>query len=256
MTGAALWKGSIHFDGRTVPVKLHSAVRSQRIQFHLLHAEDGLRLHQRMVCAFEKKPVPPEEVVKGFEVEEGRYVLVEPSELEQASPEGSRAIEVHEFVAASEVEPLYFERAYHLLPDGIMGGYRELLDVLTELSAVGIATWTMRKRGYFGALQAAGKVLRLSVLRHADELVDAAAFTPQEIAVTEKEVKIGRDLISQMTEPFLPTKHIDEHQLKLRQLIEKKARGEKIQLLRPNLLKPTPPDGLLEALEASLKKAV
>jgi DNA end-binding protein Ku len=254
MAGRTLWKGSIRFGDTSVPVKLHAAVKEERIQFHLLHRRDGVRLHQLMVCAYEKKPVPAEAQTKGFEVEEGKYILVDPEELDETAPEGSRAIEVYEFVRTDEIDPLFLERVYYLEPDGILGGYGELLEVLQEMQVAGICTWTMRKRSYLGALQACGKILRLSTLRYADEVIAVSSLELQEFPVSEKEVKIGRDLIGQMTAPFQPEKFENEHQKKLQQLIEKKARGEKVAVLRPRVLQPTASDKLLEALEASLKK--
>jgi DNA end-binding protein Ku len=254
MAGATIWKGSIHFGDTDLPVKLHAAVKEERIQFHLLHAHDRVRLHQLMICAYEKKPVPVEQQTRGFEVEEGKYLLVDPEELEQTAPEGSRMIEVHEFVKTGQIDPLFLGRVYYLEPDTVLEGYNELVEVLQELDAAGICTWTMRKRSYLGALQASGKLLRLTTLRHADEVVAVASLGLQEIPVTEKELKIGRDLINQLTAPFEPRKFRNEHEQKLRQLIEKKARGEKVAVLRPRLLQPTAPDRLLEALEASLKK--
>jgi DNA end-binding protein Ku len=254
MAGATIWKGAIHFGDTDVPVKLHAAIREERVQFHLLHARDRVRLHQLMICAYEKKPVPVEQQTRGYEVEEGKYLLVDPEELEQTAPEGSRMIEVHEFVKTGQIDPLFLERVYYLEPDTILEGYNELVEALQELDAAGICTWTMRKRSYLGALQASGKVLRLTTLRHADEVVAVASLGLQEIPVTEKELKIGRDLINQLTAPFEPQKFRNEHEQKLLQLIEKKARGEKVAVLRPRLLQPTAPDKLLEALEASLKK--
>ncbi len=252
--GGTIWKGAIHFGDTTLPVKLHAAVREERIQFHLLHRRDRTRLRQMMICAYEKKPVPAEAQVRGFEVEEGKYLIVDPEELEQTAPEGSRTIEVHEFVKADRIMPVFLDRVYYLEPDPMLGGYGELVELLREMSVAGICTWTMRKRSYLGALQASGSILRLTTLRYADEVIGVASLGLGEIAVSEKELKIGRDLIGQLTEPFLPEKFADEHQKKLQQLIEKKARGEKVAVLRPKLLKPTAPDELLAALEASLKK--
>jgi DNA end-binding protein Ku len=254
MAGRALWKGSIRFGDTSVPVKLHAAVKEERVQFHLLHRRDGVRLHQLMICAYEKKPVPVEAQTKGFEVEEGKYLLVDPEELEETLPEGSRAIEVHEFVPAGGIDPFFRERVYYLEPDGILGGYGELVEVLRELDVAGICTWTMRKRSYLGALQVSGRVLRLSMLRYADEVVAVSSLELQEIPVSEKEVKIARELIGHLTAPFEPQKFENEHQKKLQELIEKKARGEKVVVLRPRLLQPTAPDKLLETLQASLKK--
>jgi DNA end-binding protein Ku len=112
----------------------------------------------------------------------------------------------------------------------------------------------MRKRSYLGALQARGKILRLNTLRYTDDVIAASSLELQNTALSEKELKIGGDLINQLTAPFEPRKFENEHQKKLQAMIEKKARGEKIAVLAPRRLQPTEPDELLQALEASLKK--
>jgi len=256
MAGGTIWKGCIHFGDTDVAVKLHVAIKEERIQFHLLHRRDQVKLHQQMICAYEKKPVPKDAQTKGFEVEEGKYIIVDPAELEQTVPESSRTIEVHEFVKTEQIDPVFLERVYYLEPDLDITseGYNALVAALQEIDAAGICTWTMRKRSYLGALQASGKILRLNTLRYADEVISAEAFELPEIPVSEKELKIGSDLISQLTAPFQPEKFENEHQKRLQKLIDKKARGEKIVVLRPRVLKPTASDELLQALEASLKK--
>jgi DNA end-binding protein Ku len=122
MTGRAIWKGNIHFGETDVPVKLHAAVREERIQFHLLHKRDQVRLRQLMICAYEKKPVPAEAQTKGFEVEDGKFIIVGPEELEQTTPESSRMIEVHEFVKTEQIDPVFLDRVYYLEPDTFLGG--------------------------------------------------------------------------------------------------------------------------------------
>lgn len=257
MPSGTIWKGSIHFGDTDIPVKLHSAIKEERIQFHLLHRSDRVRLHQQMICAYEKIPVPHEEQVKGFEVEEGKYIIVDPEELEQFTPESSRMIEVHEFVKNSQIAPAFLDHTYYLEADSDITApvYSELVELLQRLGVTGICTWTMRKRSYLGAVRTNGKILRLSTLRYADEVVSAASLELQQILVSEKELKIGSDLINQLTAPFEPHKFVNEHQQRLQKLIDKKARGEKVVLLRPKILPPTAPDKLLEVLEASLKKA-
>jgi DNA end-binding protein Ku len=258
MSGATIWKGYIHFGDTDVPVKLHTAVREERIQFHLLHKRDQVKLRQQMICAYEKQPVPTEEQARGFEVEDGKYIIVDPEELEQAVPESSRMIKVHEFVKTAQIDPFFFDHVYYLEPDitTIQGkGYNALVKVLKEIDVEGICTWSMRKRSYVGALQASGKVLRLTTLRYADEVVPVATLGLQDVALSEKELKIGGDLINQLTASFEPRKFENEHQKKLQDMIEKKARGEKIEVLTPRRLKPTESDQLLQVLEASLKKA-
>jgi DNA end-binding protein Ku len=258
MAGSTIWKGTIHFGDTDVPVKLHTAVKEERVQFHLLHRRDQARLRQQMVCAYEKQPVPAEEQSKGFEVEEGKYIIVDPAELEQTAPESSRVIEVHEFVKTEQIDPIFLDRVYYLEPDitNIQGkGYNALVRALKEMDVEGICTWTMRKRSYFGALQARGKILRLNTLRYADEVIPIESLGLQDVAVSEKELKIGSELIEKLTAPFEPQKFGNEHQKKLQDMIEKKARGEKIAVLPPRRLKPTESDQLLQVLEASLKKA-
>jgi len=258
MAGTTIWKGYIHFGDTNVSVKLHTAVREERIQFHLLHRRDRVRLRQQMVCAYEKQPVPPEEQCKGFEVEDGKYVIVDPAELEQAVPESDRMIEVHEFVKTGQIDPVFLDRLYYLEPDvaDIQGkGFNALVKTLKELDVAGICTWAMRKRSYFGALQARGKTLRLSMLRYADEVTPVASLELQDIPLSERELKIGSELIEKLTVSFEPGKFENEHQKKLQEMIEKKARGEKVVVLRPRRLEPTKSDKLLQALEASLKKA-
>jgi DNA end-binding protein Ku len=258
MAGATIWKGYIHFGDTDVPVKLHTAVREERIQFHLLHRRDQARLRQQMVCAYEKQPVPAEEQSKGYEMEDGKYVIVDPAELEQTAPESSRMIEVHEFVKTGQIDPILLDRLYYLEPDiqDVHGkGYNALVKALKELEVAGICTWIMKKRSYFGTLQARGKMLRLNTLRYADEVIPAGSLELQDVALSEKELKIGSELIEKLTVPFEPRKFENEHQKKLQEMIEKKARGEKIAVLVPKRLKPTESDQLLQALEASLKKA-
>ena len=255
MAGATIWKGHIHFGDVDVAVKLHSAVREERIQFHLLHQHDQVRLRQQMICAYEKRPVPVEEQAKGFELEDGKYIIVDPEELEQAAPEHSRMIEVHEFVKTTQIDPLFLDRVYYLEPDVQATGYAALVIALQERDVAGICTWTMRKRSYFGALQVRGKMLRLSTLRYADEVIPVRSLELKDVPLSEKELKIGSELIEKLTAAFEPGKFENEHQKKLRDMIEKKARGEKIAVLVPKRLKPTESDELLQVLEASLKKA-
>ena len=190
-------------------------------------------------------------------MEDGKYIIIDPEELEQTVPESSRMIEVHEFVKTEQIDPLFVDRVYYLEPDitGTQGkGYSALVRALKEMDVEGVCTWTMRKRSYFGALQASGKVLRLNTLRYADEVVPVKSLALQDVPLLEKELNIGSELIEKLTAPFEPRKFENEHQKKLQDMIEKKARGEHIAVLSPRRLKPTESDDLLQVLEASLKK--
>ena len=254
MTARAMWKGFIRFGGFDVPVKLLPAVREERIRFHLIHRRDHVRLKQEMVCAYDKVPVPPEEQVRGFEVEEGRYILVESEDLERLEPAESRVIEVREFVRSGEVGPLYLGRAYYLAPDGLTKGYAALRGAMREMEVDAISTWTMRKHSYLGALRVAGNTLCLTTLRYGEEVMPVASLGLEDMPLSEKELSIGSELISRLTVPFEAAKFENDHEKKLQALIESKVRGGKVAILRPKRLKPTSSDNLLKALEASLTR--
>ncbi len=250
-----IWIGNIHFGNTTISVKLHTAVHQNRVQFHLLHSNDGVRLRQQMICPIDKAPIPPEERVKGFQLDERNYVLIDPAELEQLEPKDSRIIEVHEFANAGEIDPVFLGRTYYLEPDGSHKSYFAFAAALKEMDAAGICTWVMRKRSYFGAVRSAGRTLRLSVLRYADEVIPAKSLDLETFSPSPKELEIGSELINRMTVRFQPEKYKNEHQEKLQNLIDQKARGAKIILLKPRHRKATEPGKLLTVLEESLKRA-
>jgi len=254
MAGKVIWKGQIRFRSMDVPVKLHNAVREERIQFHFLHKRDHARLRQQMICAAENVAVPAEEQVRGYELEEGKYVLVEGAELEQTQPEESRFIEVHEFVKAGQIDPAFLERAYYLEADGHEKGYAELLEAMREMEVEGVCTWTMRRRAYFGALRVRGMMLCLHTLRYADEMISAKSLELGKLSLSEEELKTGRVLLDQLTGSFESQEFKNEHEKKLRTLVERKARGEKIAIVLPKGVKPTTSDKLLKTLQASLKR--
>jgi DNA end-binding protein Ku len=202
MPSRAIWKGNIHFKNIDVPVKLHTAVKEELISFHLLHKKDHVRLKQQMICAHEKLPVPLEEQVRGFKLEDGRYIIVDREELEQIEPQDNRIIEVHEFVKSAQIDPIFISHGYYLEPDVQSKAFSSLALALSEMDVVGICTWTMRKHTYIGALQMNGQVLCLNTLHYADEVVPVQALDLQDIALSEKELQIGIDLISHLTASF------------------------------------------------------
>jgi DNA end-binding protein Ku len=188
-------------------------------------------------------------------VDERKYILIDPEELELAEPESGRTIDVHEFVKPREIDPVFIERTYYLEPDASNKTYGAFAAALKEMDACGICTWVMRKRAYLGAVQSHGKTLRLNVLRYADEIVRPDSLALESFELSEKEVSIGGELINKFTVPFQPEKYVDEHQKKLMEMIVKKAHGKKIAVFAPKHLKPTSPGKLLETLEKSLKRA-
>jgi DNA end-binding protein Ku len=250
-----LWIGNIEFENISIPVKLHTSVKQDKIQFHLLHKTDQVKLNQQMICAYEKKPVLSKDQLRGYQISERKYVLLDPEEMEQAEPEKSRSIVVHEFVKTNEIDPIFMERSYYLEPKTPNKVYSALCAALLKMGCQGIATWSMRKRAYLGALRSDGKALQLTVLRFADEIIPAKSLALKSFALSEKELKIASELINKLTVRFQPEKFKNEHQKKLRALLEKKARGQKVVLAKPRHLKSTAQAELLKMLEKSLEKA-
>ena len=243
-----------------------------------------------MVCSLDGAPVPPEDQARGFELEGGRYILVDPAELEKADPEASRAIAVHEFVPAGDIDPVFLEHGYFLEPGeedtskrgqslgGVEKGdtpserlrrtqrggvpilegrssfsYAALAGALEEMQLAGICTWTMRKRSYLGALVLGGRLLRLNTLRYASDVIGAARPEAGE-ALSDRELAVGSELIGHMAGSFKPEQFENRHQERLQELINRKARGQKILVVRPVRRAGTEPSKLLSVLEASLKK--
>lgn len=255
MAMRAMWKGIITFGEMRIPVKLYAAVRDTRIDFDLLHDADLAPLRQEMVCTVEQLPVPAEHRVKGLEVEPGEYVVVTTDELDALQPEGSRDIEVREFVPTAELDLRYIERTYYLGPDEDSRRYATLLAALADAGKAGICQWVMRKRSYLGALQVREGLLIISTLRYANEVVDAGSFEIPSAVVSDRERELAMYLIDALTGDFNPAQYEPEYPQRVRELIEQKAAGLPVEIAPPVEPEETSGDQLLQALQASLKEA-
>lgn len=255
MASRAIWKGILTFGVVTVPVKLYSAIREQRVQFNLLHSKDLTRVRQQMVCSVDNQPVESEHQVRGFEIGPERYVLVKPEELEELEPESSRSIEVLSFVKPVEIDPRFYERCYYLGPDGSEESYATLEQALINSGSVGICRWVMRKKSYVGALQITHDMLSIATLRDADELVEAKSLEIPEVKLDSRELQMAQYLIDTMAGDFHPEQFENEYQNKLRAMIDEKASGKKIKVAKPRARRPTQSSKLISALEASIKNA-
>jgi DNA end-binding protein Ku len=253
-----VWSGSISFGLVTIPVKLYTAVREKRLSFRSLHDQDKVPLKQKLICPADGKEVHPEHIVKGYEIEKDQYVVVRQEELEAVAPKATRAIEIQDFVSMEEIDPVFFDRAYYVVPkpEG-MRPYKLLLEALSRKKKVGIAKVVMHGKEYLAALRAVEEALCLETMHFGDEVVPAnkVAAVEEKTKVDARELKIAEQLIDSLTTDFKPEAYHDEYREAVMQMIEKKARGEKV-VLRPEADK-APPRGkdLIAALEASLEKA-
>ena len=255
MAGRAIWKGVISFGAVSVPVKLYSAVREERVQFHLLHDQDEVRLRQQMVCPVDDEVVDREHQQKGLEVAEEEYVVVEEEELDKLEPESSRDIEVKQFVKLGEIDPRFYDRPYYLGPDGDEKTFRKLAAALHKENLAGVCQWVMRKRAYLGALKFCGNALCLVALRYADELTPSNALKLPKAKLDPREKETASYLIDTMSGEFDPSQYHDDYQERLAELVARKARGQKAPVKRISRPKATQSGQLLKMLQASLKKA-
>jgi DNA end-binding protein Ku len=254
-----VWTGSISFGLVTIPVKLFTAVREKRIAFRSLHDQDQMPLKQKLVCPADGKEVHAEHIVKGYEIEKDRYVIVRQDELEAVAPKATRAIEIQDFVALDQIDPVYFDRTYYVAPkpEGARA-YRLLLEALTKKQKVGIARIVLHTKEYLAALRPVENVLCLDTMHFSDEVVPAKSMGDAEAEgkIDARELKVAEQLIDSLTTDFKPGAYHDEYREKVMELIEQKAKGEKV-VLRPEADDKAPRNkgDLMAALEASLQKA-
>jgi DNA end-binding protein Ku len=254
----SIWRGAISFGLVNVPVKLYSAVSKKTVRFNQLHDADGVRIQQKRVCPADGEEVPYENIVKGYEIAPDKYVVITNEELEALDPKKTRTIDIEDFVDVSEIDPLYYEHPYYLVPDtGASKAYTLLLDALRETNKVAIARVVLRSKEYLTAIRPAGDVLTMETMLFADELVpsDKLDELPDEDSrATDRELAMARQLIESQATDFDPTKYRDEYRERVLDMIERKAQGEDVSV-QPDVEEPTEVPDLMAALEASLAAA-
>ena len=248
----AIWKGVIRLGDDAIPVKLYSAATDRTVRFRLLHAETGRPVKQRMVNPETGETVPYDEIRRGYELEDGVFVVLDDEELEALEPEKSREIEVLQFQAPAVIDHRWYDRPYHLGPDGDPEPYYALADALEAESKEGLLRWTMRNKEYVGALRVRDGHLMLVTLRRPGELVpDTALDAPDAPEPEERELDMAEQLVSTLAEPFDPEDYRDEYRERVLELIEAKAEGEAIEFRQPE--KKRAAGDLAASLQASIE---
>jgi DNA end-binding protein Ku len=254
----SIWKGAISFGLVNVPVKLYSAVSKKTVRFNQLHDADHARIQQKRVCSQDGEEVPYENIVKGFEIGPDRYVVITPDELDALDPAKTRAIDIEDFVDVADIDPLYYEHPYYLLPDtGAAKAYKLLLEALRDTNKVAIARVVLRTKEYLVAIRPAGDVLTMETMLFADELIGADGLDElpdADVKATERELSMARQLIEAQATEFDPTKYRDEYRERVLELIERKAAGEEI-AVQPMAEESQEVPDLMAALEQSLAAA-
>jgi DNA end-binding protein Ku len=254
----AIWSGAISFGLVTVPVKLYSAVSRKTVRFHQLNGKTGVRIQQKRVDPTTGDEVPYEDIVKGFELTPDRYVVIEPDELEALDPKKTRAIEIEDFVALDEIDPIYYDHPYYLAPGA--GGakpYKLLLDAMRETNRVAIATVVIRSKQQLVAVRPmSDSVLGMATMVFPDEIIDPAAVEEleavEEVEINPRELEIAEQLIDSLAGPFDPDSYRDTYRDEVLALVERKAQGEQIAVQPQAEEDEEPVPDLMSALKASL----
>jgi len=252
-----MWSGAISFGLVNVPVKLYSAVSRKTVRFHQLNSETQTRIAQKRVDSLTGEEVAFENIVKGYELGKERYVVITPDELEALDPEKSRTIDIEDFVDLNDIDPVFYDHPYYLVPDkGAAKAYGLLLDAMQQAGKVAIARVVLRSKEQLVAIRPApGGVLMMETMIFADEVIPPGDLDDlpgaDELQVSERELKMAQQLIESLSSEFEPDKYRDEYREKVLQLIERKAAGEEI-AVAPEAPQPAKVPDLMAALEASL----
>jgi DNA end-binding protein Ku len=253
----AIWTGAISFGLVTVPVKLYTAVQGKTVRFHQLDGENLARIQQKRVNSVTGEEVPFDRLVKGYEVSPDRYVVIEPRELEAIAPEKTRTIDIEDFVDLAEIDPIYYDHAYYLVPGtGGAKPYRLLLEAMRETQKVAIARVVIRSKEQLVALRPVGDVLAMTTMNFADEIVDAGQLdevpAAEDVKTTKRELDIAKQLVESLTGEWAPEQYHDEYRTQVLDLIERKAAGEEITITAAPEQEAEPAPDLMAALKASL----
>src|SRR5438105_475024 len=255
---SAIWTGSISFGLVQVPVRLVGATKSRDVSFNQLEEGTGARIRYKKVSDATGEEVPAERIKRGYEISKGRYVMIEPEELDVLRPKGSHAIEIEEFVDLDEIDPLYFEQPYYLVPDARgVKPYKLLVEAMTELNKVAIGRIIVRSKERLVAIRPVEGMLCIETMRYADEVLPRTDLVPDDtdVELNERERAMARQLVESLAaDHFEPEKYHDQYREQVLDLIERKAAGEEI-VAEPLVEPPAKVLDLVAALEASLEKA-
>jgi DNA end-binding protein Ku len=249
---ASVWSGYLTFGLISIPVRLFSGARSSGISFHQLHRDDLTRVKQQLICPAENKVLERSEIVKGYEYRKNEYVVVEPEEIKQIEPKTAKNMEIIEFVKAGEVDPVYFDASYYMMPEEAgRRPYALLTKALEKSEYVGIAKLTMHNREYTVFLRPHEGGLMLHTMYYEEEVRKVEGFGAPDIELKDAEVKVAHQLIEALAAEWEPEKFKDDFQENLKNLIQTKLEGGKIaEVEKPKKIAPVV--DLMAALKQSL----
>jgi len=249
---ASVWSGYLTFGLISLPVRLFSGARSTSISFNMLHREDLQRVKQQLVCSVDGQVIDRSDTVKGYEFRKGEYIVIEPEEIKKIEPRTAKTMEILEFVKTDDVDPVFFESSYYMVPEEAgRRPYALLTKALEESKYVAIAKLTMHNREYTVFLRPHEGGMMLHTMYYAEEVRKVEGFGAPDVELKDAEVKIAHQLIDALAADWDPEKYHDEFQENLKKLIETKLEGGTVtKVEKPKKLAPVV--DLMSALKQSL----
>jgi DNA end-binding protein Ku len=249
---ASVWSGYLTFGLISMPVRLFSGARSSGISFNMLHRDDLTRVKQQYYCPNDNRVVERSEIVKGYEYRKGEYVVIEPEEIKKIEPKTAKTMEILEFVKTSDVDPVFFESSYYMMPEEAgRRPYALLTKALEESEFVAIAKLTMHNREYTVFLRPHEGGMMLHTMYYAEEVKKVEGFGPPDVEIKDSELKVAHQLIEALASDWDPEKYHDSFQDNVKKLIETKLEGGEVkEVEQPKKLAPVV--DLMAALKQSL----
>ncbi len=251
----SIWRGTLSFGLVNIPVRLYHASKENEIKFHLLHKKDHSRIRYSRICESDGKEVDWEDVVKGYEVDKGRFVVFTDADFEKASPRRVKTIEIDAFASMSEIDPMLFEMPYYLEPEkGAGKAYHLLCEALVRSEKVGIGTFVFRNREHLGLLKSYGNVLVLFQMRFSENLLDPneSSILKKE-PISKKDIDLAVQFIRKLTKKFNPKDYHDTYTREIKELIKKKGKGISIKKGKET---PSPKvQDIMELLKKSMRES-
>jgi DNA end-binding protein Ku len=256
----AIWSGAINFGLVTIPVKLFTAVKTDELSFNMLHKKDLGRIKYERTCSVDGKPVPWDEIVKGYEYDKGEYVVLTDEDFEKVNPEATQSVDILEFAELDEINPMYFDKPYYLEPTKQgRHAYALLRESLSRANKVAIARVVVRTKEYIAAVKPIGEALVLELMHWANEIVEPSTLElPANEKLPDAEMKMAKMLIDTMSvEEFEPEKFTNKYRDELLAMIDARAAGKELPKVKKaparsgvvNIM-----DRLAESLEQSKQK--
>ncbi len=250
----SVWKGHLTFGLVSIPVRLFTAARSETLSFNQLHKHDNSRIKQVIYCQAEDKPIPRDEIVKGYEYEKGKYVVIQDEDIRKAAPKTAKVMEIQEFVKAGDVDPVFLESSYYMAPDeGGEKAYALLFETLKETKFYAVAKIAMHNREHVVIVRPGERGMVLHTMYYADEVRRTEEFRTDTGTVAEREMNLAKMLVEALAGEFEPGKYHDTYRDNLRRMIEAKVAGHNVVETPEAHIAPV--IDIMEALKKSLEEA-